>query len=129
MIGIKCISCAPATVELTWSAPGVIIVPTESYAVLGAKMAVDESGMVHLLLRAAVKPTGLYRGAQPASFSIATPARVFDREHRGGLFPSEDARPCVCILMKAGQGQFSRAGALLAVAMSSHLDIAPHVFF
>jgi len=44
---------------ITWSAPVIVSVPAE-YAVLGAKMAVDESGVVHLLLRAAVKPTDLY---------------------------------------------------------------------
>lgn len=44
---------------VTWSTPVAISVP-EKYAVLGAKMAVDESGVVHLLLRAAVKPTDLF---------------------------------------------------------------------
>ena len=44
---------------VTWSSPIAVSVPAE-YAVLGAKMAVDESGVVHLLLRAALKPTDLY---------------------------------------------------------------------
>jgi hypothetical protein len=44
---------------VTWSAPATVSVPAQ-YAVLGAKMAVDESGVVHLLLRAALKPTQLY---------------------------------------------------------------------
>lgn len=43
----------------TWSAPLAVSVPA-AYAVLGAKMAVDGSGVVHLLLRAALKPTDLY---------------------------------------------------------------------
>jgi hypothetical protein len=52
---------------VTWSAPAVISVPAE-YAVLGAKMAVDESGVVHLLLRAALKPTELYGAANQHLF-------------------------------------------------------------
>ena len=52
---------------VTWSAPLAVSVPAE-YAVLGAKMAVDESGVVHLLLRAALKPTELYGAANQHLF-------------------------------------------------------------
>ena len=52
---------------VTWSTPVAVSVPKE-YAVLGAKMAVDESGVVHLLLRAALKPTDLYGAANQHLF-------------------------------------------------------------